>query len=185
MERVIVERGACWDGSASMKVIYNDGGRKSEGWKGNAGDCVVRAIAIATETPYQQVYDAMWEMNAKFMQTSRTKVAKRMRDKGATPRNGNFKHVYRPYLESLGWEWVPTMGIGTGCKVHLCEGELPHGRIIARCSRHLTAVLDGIIHDTYDPQWTSIVNEAGKQQRIAHRCVYGYFIRKTAKREAA
>ena len=27
------------------------------GYKGKAGDCVVRAIAIATGRPYQQIYD--------------------------------------------------------------------------------------------------------------------------------
>jgi len=182
--KVIVERTKCWDGTASMKVVHNDGGRASEGWKGNVGDCVVRSIAIATETPYQQVYDALFEMNAAFMESSRSKIAKRMRAKGATPRNGNFKHVYRPYLESLGWEWIPTMKIGSGCKVHLCEGELPAGRIIARVSKHLCAVIDGVIHDTFDPQWATIVVKDGKE-RIAHRCVYGYFRKREHEAKAA
>lgn len=184
MEKAIVERGACWDGSASMKVVYSDGGRAEDGWKGKAGDCVVRAIAIATCTPYQDVYDALWKMNASFMESSRSKVAKRIREKGATPRNGNFKHVYRPYLESLGWQWVPTMGIGTGCKVHLCEGELPSGRVIARVTKHLCAVIDGVIHDTYDPQRVTIFVKDGKQ-RLAHRCVYGYFVRRECDTKAA
>ena len=42
---------------------YNDGGRKDTGYKGNAGDCVVRAIAIALELPYRQVYDELKEAN--------------------------------------------------------------------------------------------------------------------------
>ncbi len=179
--KTLVERSSCWDGTATMKVIYNDGGRLDEGWKGKAGDCVVRAIAIATEKPYQEIYEALWELNASFMKSSRSKVAKRMREKtGATPRNGNFKHVYRPYLESLGWQWIPTMKIGSGCKVHLCEGEIPSGRIIARVSKHMVAV----IHDTYDPQWTTIFHENGKK-RISHRCVYGYFVRKECDAKAA
>lgn len=174
--KTIQERVPCWDGSTSMKVVYNDGGRGDASWKGSAGDCVVRAIAIATELPYQTVYDAMFILNAEFAK-GRSKAALRVRKTGSTPRNGNFKHVYRPYLESLGWMWVPTMHIGSGCKVHLCEGELPAGRIIARCSKHLTAVIDDVIHDTYDPQWSTIVTENSKE-RIAHRCVYGYFIKK-------
>jgi len=38
-----------------MDFIYNDGGRVAAGYKGRAGDCVVRAIAIATQRPYQEV----------------------------------------------------------------------------------------------------------------------------------
>jgi hypothetical protein len=74
-----------------------------------------------------------------------------------------WKVVYRPYLESLGWRWVPTMGIGQGCKVHLRAEELPPGRLIVKLSKHLVAVIDGVIHDTYDPT------------RRGTRCVYGFF----------
>ena len=42
-----------------MDFVYNDGGRAAAGYKGQAGDCVVRAIAIATQKPYQEVYDAI------------------------------------------------------------------------------------------------------------------------------
>lgn len=37
------------------------------------------------------------------------------------------------------------------------------GRIIVRLSRHISAVIDGVIHDTYDPS------------RDGTRCVYGYW----------
>ncbi|WP_231970582.1 hypothetical protein [Polynucleobacter necessarius] len=36
---------------------FNDGGREAAGFKGGAGDCVVRAIAIAAELPYMEVYE--------------------------------------------------------------------------------------------------------------------------------
>ena len=36
---------------------YNDGGRSKAGFKGDARDCVVRSIAIATGLPYKKVYD--------------------------------------------------------------------------------------------------------------------------------
>ena len=38
---------------------FNDGGRAAAGFRGEAGDCVTRAIAIATEQPYQDVYAAL------------------------------------------------------------------------------------------------------------------------------
>ena len=43
------------------------------------------------------------------------------------------------------------MGIGTGCTVHVREDELPEGRLILNLSKRVTAVIDGVIHDTYDP----------------------------------
>ena len=81
----------------------------------------------------------------------------------SSARNGVFRQTCQRVLESLGWRWIPTMKIGAGCRVHLKAAELPAGRLIVRCSKHTTAVIDGIIHDTYDPS------------RAGTRCVYGYF----------
>ena len=87
---------------------YNDGGRKKAGYKGKAGDCVVRAIAIALELPYQQVYDELKEANKNYSLTKKTRVAREIKSNGTTPRNGNYRQVYEPYLLSKGWKWTPT-----------------------------------------------------------------------------
>ena len=70
------------------------------------------------------------------------------------------------------------MAIGSGTRVHLCEEELPRGRLIVSVSRHLTAVIDHVIHDTYDPQRDGIAHENGVD-RIVRRCVYGYYTKGT------
>ena len=145
-----------------MKHIYNDGGRSEAGFKGNAGDCVTRAICIATNQPYLEVYNALRELNKEFM-SKRSARAKRVKRKGPTARNGVFREVYQKYLESIGWTWTPTMLIGSGCKVHLHKDEVPSGRIIVRLSKHLAAVVNKELHDTYDCT------------REGTRCVYGYF----------
>lgn len=46
-----------------MKLPFkqDDGGRADAGYKGTTGDCVTRAIAIATGLDYQTVYDAINE----------------------------------------------------------------------------------------------------------------------------
>jgi hypothetical protein len=49
-------------------------------------------------------------------------------------------------LKSLGYQWTPTMRIGSGCTIHLRPDELP-----------------GVIHDMHDPS------------RDGTRCVYGYY----------
>ena len=43
----------------AVDFVYNDGGRAAAGYKGRAGDCAVRAIAIATQKPYQEVYNGI------------------------------------------------------------------------------------------------------------------------------
>jgi hypothetical protein len=148
-----------------MRFTYDDGGRAAAGFKGSAGDCVCRAIAIATGKPYAEVYDALHAGIQNFAATSRCRAAKRASRgggrKGTTPRNGVSRKVYEPYLASLGWRWVPTMSIGSGCKVHLRDGELPAGNLIVRLSKHVCAVIDGVIRDTYE------------DSRDGTRCVYG------------
>jgi hypothetical protein len=60
------------------------------------------------------------------------------------------------------------MKVGAGCQVHLRPGELPDGVLIVKVSKHLTAIVDGVIQDTHDPS------------RRGNRCVYGYYIQKSA-----
>lgn len=144
--------------SGQMPWQYNDGGRRAAGYLGSARDCVCRAIAIATELPYERVYDGLNALGAaeRFSRTRRHKSSARL---------GVHIRTTRRYLDALGWRWIPTMAIGTGCRVHLRPDELPDGRLIVSCSRHLTAVIDGVIHDTHDPG------------RMGRRCVYGYWTR--------
>jgi hypothetical protein len=137
-----------------MNWVYDDGGRQAAGFQGKAGDCVTRSITIATGLPYKQVYDLLNEQARRERPT---------RGRRSSARNGVFRKTYQQVLESLGWRWVPTMQIGSGCQVHLKANELPAGRLIVSCSKHMTAVIDGIIHDTHDPS------------RGGTRCVYGYW----------
>jgi hypothetical protein len=111
----------------------NAGGRAAAGYKGDAGDCVVRSIAIATGQPYQQVYNEVNALRDSMRQTFRIKKS--------SARDGVSRTVYERYLQNLGWRFVPTMKIGSGCKVHLTKRELPSGRIIVRVSKHMTAVI--------------------------------------------
>jgi len=139
-----------------MDWHYSDGGRAAAGYKGEAGDCATRAVAIAAQMPYQQVYDDLNEL----AKTERRGTRKKGR---SNARAGVYVATLKRYMSELGWQWVPTMQIGGGCTVHLRSEELPAGRIVARVSRHYCAVIDGVIHDTHDPS------------RDGTRCVYGYW----------
>lgn len=137
----------------ALGLVIDDGGRAAAGFSvaNDAGDCVARAIAIAHELPYREVYDALAERAA-------AKGGRRSARDGVAPK------VYKPYLATLGFQWTPTMSIGSGCTHHLRAGEVPdRGRFVVRLSGHLTALVDGVIHDTYDPS------------RDGTRCVYGWW----------
>jgi hypothetical protein len=142
-----------------IEFKYDDGGRSASGFKGNTGDCVTRSISIVTGKPYLEVYNALNELSKEEKVTKRKK-------KISNARTGVHRATYQKYLESLGWKFVSCMGIGTGVKVHLRADELPSGRIICRLSKHLCAVIDKVVRDTYDGS------------RGGTRAVYGYFIQK-------
>lgn len=170
-----------------MKVVYNDGGRSAAGYQGKARDCVARAIAIVSGRPYKEIYREL----AKG--TGEQRATKRTSKRSASARNGinTGRKWFREYMRGLGFVWTPCMKIGTGCKVHLADGELPMGRLVVALSRHYTAVIDGVIHDTLDPQRDKSRtyepdrgqvlkpnqgrNQIGVWTEVGGRCVYGYW----------
>jgi hypothetical protein len=135
---------------------FNDGGRSASGYRGKTGDCVVRSIAIATGLPYQHIYDLV-NRSSVYERTGTRKRGK------SNARTGVYKSTIKRVMNSLGWIWTPTMQIGSGCTVHLRADELPPGRLVVSVSKHLTAIVDGVIHDTHDCS------------RRGTRCVYGYW----------
>jgi len=143
-----------------MRFVFDDGGRTAAGYKGLAGDCVCRSIAIASGKPYAEIYAALGKGCKTQRRSKRGGPHSSARDGVHTSRKW-----FKDFMTSLGFVWVPCMGIGTGCKVHLHDGELPAGRLVVAVSKHLTAVIDGVIHDTHDPS------------RDGSRCVYGYFMK--------
>lgn len=148
-----------------MKFTYNDGGRAEAGYKGFTGDCACRAAAIAAQRPYKEVYDLINQL----AKSERTGKRKR---KVSNARTGVYPDTFKKVMAHYGFVWVPTMHIGQGCTVHLRENELPTGRIVCNLSGHFTAVIDGVINDTYDCS------------RGGTRCVYGYYINTDAERAA-
>lgn len=138
---------------------YNDGGRSKYFKKENVGDCVCRAIAIATDSDYMEIYKKINEY------AKSEHITKRKR-KISSARDGVYRVAYDKLLREMGWRFVPLMSIGSGCQFHLRAKEIPmNDKIICRLSKHLTCVINGVINDTYDCS------------REGNRCVYGYYIK--------
>jgi hypothetical protein len=117
------------------KYKYSDGGRLDAGFKGKAGDCVTRAIAIATGRQYREVYNILAKANqVDFGERS--------------ARNGIYKVTYERILKEMGFVWhkAPVF-IGRKARTY----DMPKDKIvIARMAHHIVAVVNGVAHDTYD-----------------------------------
>lgn len=115
----------------------NDGGRASCGYRSHArGDCVCRAVAIATGESYKTIYR---ELNKFLAPYKPTKYAKR----GYSSSNGVTQELTLAYMASKGWGWVT-------CRVPLLPEHLPNGTIICQMHGHVVAVKDGVRYDTHD-----------------------------------
>lgn len=150
----------------ALPWVYDDGGRALAGFRGTAGDCGVRSIAIADQADYLEVYDALFAYTRQWAKAHpRHRSARRIIGKNdASPRDGVYRVVARDFLLARGWTWHPTMFVGVGTTVHLATGELPDaGRLIVQVSKHWCALIDGVVRDTHDPS------------REGTRAVYGYW----------
>ncbi len=129
-----------------LQFKQNDGGR-SRYFKGVCGDCVTRSIAIASGRDYKEVYNIIYKIT------------------GESPRNGVTKKNIQKIMKTLGYKWVSKMSIGSGVTCHLAKNEVPmDATIICNCSKHLVAVVNGVVNDNHDCR------------RDGTRAVYGYWI---------
>ena len=153
------------DTATTITYECDDGGREAAGWRGAGGDCVTRAIAIASGRPYQEIFDRLAEGHATQRRSKRERQSQ-SRTGCKTALHGIFtkRKWFKDYMKELGFEWTATMGIGTGCQVHVRADELPtEGRLVLKLSKHSAAYVDGVLRDTYDCS------------RDGTRCVYGYY----------
>ena len=69
-----------------MEFMWNDGGRAACGFVGTTGDCVTRAISIATGNVYRDVYGELGEASQK------------------SPRRGLPVDIVASYLAKRNWQ---------------------------------------------------------------------------------
>lgn len=91
-----------------MEWTYNDGGRAEAGFRGVTGDCVCRAIAIATERPYREIYDLINEYG-KREHTGKRKTGKSSARTGGISKNDQKDHE-RPRLD-MGSDYADRTGL--------------------------------------------------------------------------
>ena len=127
-----------WIRSRRCPWVPDDGGRRKAGYTpDNVNDCVPRAIALATEIPYAEVYHEL-----------------RRRDpRKVIDRTGVKTRVMSAYLETIGWKPLSLESY----KVTLEAGAFPNGKLLIQSTIslqahnvHFHALINGTIYDTWD-----------------------------------
>lgn len=125
-----------------LDYIHHDGGRQAAGYKGSTGDCVVRAATLfqADGNPdgadYKAMYKRMAANNAKFNRGIKS------------ARGGVYKGAYTKVFGEEGWVKVKQAKGAT--KLTLTEAYETYGNIIVTTARHMMAIIDGALMDTWD-----------------------------------
>ena len=113
--------------SPMIGYVYGDGGRWEAGFKGSAGDCVTRALAILTGRPYRERYRALANANARA-------GGKR------SARNGIRKGAEAEVFQACG---LVKVALGKGPRPTYSEAYQQYGDCIVSTTRHLAALVDG------------------------------------------
>lgn len=140
-----------------LSWVFDDGGRSAAGFKGRAGDCVVRAVSIAfvardggdPGVTYKAVYKHFQGL---------------ARGQKWSPRRGVPTKIFRRALLDLGFRWTPIVKIGSSKRLSFEEVQQQGDIVIVRIAKHLSAIVRGCNRDTFDPR-----------QGRPNRCVYGFF----------
>lgn len=128
-----------------------DGGRKAAGYKGSTGDCVVRAITIASDGDYKEIYDACASANKLFHP-----------NKAASARNGVFQDAWHYVCKYLGFE---DMGVKASEELSITDAYNRFGDCIVEIPRHLLAVKGGFVVDSWDSRF---VRRSQRSSGVVH-----------------
>ena len=129
---------------------HDDGGRRAAGYRGRTGDCIVRAIAICTGQDYRAIYLTMAEqMKRNGYTASGNAYATSERNRRAPRRRGqlNAKRVQNHVLELHGFRKVR---LPAGARPTFTEAHRRYGDCIVGTTKHMAAIVDGALRDTWD-----------------------------------
>ena len=120
---------------------HDDGGRREAGRRGEADDCVVRAIAIAAGLAYDAVYKEVARLN------------KERGNGRLSARNGLNKEVAHMAMEEFGFRRVERIKLwrnGNPDYPTLTEAHERYGDCVGFTRTHAYAVVGGRLRDTAD-----------------------------------
>ena len=128
---------------------HDDGGRAASGRRGTAGDCVVRAAAIASGRPYDEVY--------------RLAAAEMKRATGKrSARNGVAKKACEALYQQLG---LVKARLPSGPRPTYSEAHRLFGDCVVSTAKHHAALVGGNLRDTFDGRIYVLLQTDGSRSR--------------------
>ena len=159
----------------TLKYKFDDGGR-DQYFEGNAGDCVVRSIAIATNSDYKLIYDTLFNKAKDYINNHNNKISRRM---NPSPRDGTNKVIYEEYLLTKGWKYISLIKFGSKDRTRIDQLTHLNNIIIHVMPSHLVCMKKGIIHDNWDSRYSSCWDtEAMVVLDPVIKTAIGYFIKR-------
>ena len=117
------------DSFRSDNWIWSDGGRAAAGHEGEAGDCVTRAISIALNLPYQEVWEYFDALQPH------------------TPDNGVSDRLFAEFLTEYGWH-KKSCGMNVEGAAYMIDDGIIQSCLLD--GHHLTAAQDSKYHDIWN-----------------------------------
>lgn len=154
-----------------------DGGRVSvsERTREGKGDCVIRALAIATKTPYAEVAKEMIERRL----TNFT-------EKAYNINHGSCETDYAPFLLERGWRQIKVKTRTTHARKFTTLALAKNKAYVVEVNNHLVAVVDGVFNDTWDSRfnrndirltrWAKKSSAYTAPEKLRIGCVVSYWV---------
>ena len=128
-----------------MRKVITDGGKKASGFSQESKDCTVRALSICCAVSYEEAHAALASEGRRTARPCTTSVLLRAVNKFkhaeplTVPRE--LKNIYLPdgfYVQ----RWL-------GCNIKTFVQNLGPGRYLISIKKHVFAVIDGVIYDSF------------------------------------
>lgn len=123
--------------------VDTDAGRSESCRPRQRNDCTVRALALTASMPYDDAYDRLKQAGRKAGRSF--ELARWLPGSGIPFTKVSYPAVAGQHRMTLG-------------EFALSDGS--DGRWIARCAKHVIAVIDGVIHDDGRPRFEACVYNA-------------------------
>ena len=151
---------------SSWQYVISDGGRVDSGYSPTrVGDCVPRGIAIATQTPYHDVYQELQQRTELFKNTPQGQYYPKV-----CCEDGTNRAVYKAYLAELGWRYYHEEDKPAYTRLSLYSPELHQGTVMIIIDNHFFTMIDGVAYDD-----ANIIAQQYKQNLNSGLYITGYF----------